>query len=183
MARISLDPPRTLTYRIGAWYSRRKYGTLLEPGIAVGHNPRVMRTYAKEEMSLARWNRLPADLQHLAVLAAATHVGCSWCMDFGYWVTTTEGLDPAKVRDVPRWRDSAVYTELERRVMAFAEAASATPPEVTDEMVDGLRADLDDAQLVELAMMVAVENQRSRFNIALGLTSQGFKDRCEPAYD
>ena len=28
-------------------------------------------------------------------------------------------------------------------------------------------------------MMVAVENQRSRFNSALGLTSQGFKDRCE----
>jgi hypothetical protein len=24
-----------------------------------------------------------------------------------------------------------------------------------------------------------VENQRSRFNSALGLTSQGFKDRCE----
>ena len=28
-------------------------------------------------------------------------------------------------------------------------------------------------------MMIAVENLRSRFNSALGLTSQGFKDRCE----
>jgi hypothetical protein len=28
-------------------------------------------------------------------------------------------------------------------------------------------------------MMVAVENVRSRFNAALGLTSQGSKDRCE----
>jgi len=28
-------------------------------------------------------------------------------------------------------------------------------------------------------MMIAVENQRSRFNSALGLTSQGFSDRCE----
>jgi hypothetical protein len=28
-------------------------------------------------------------------------------------------------------------------------------------------------------MMIAVENQRSRFNSALGLHSQGFKDRCE----
>jgi alkylhydroperoxidase family enzyme len=50
---------------------------------------------------------------------------------------------------------------------------------VTDEMVAGLRRQLDDAQLVELTMMVAVENIRSRFNSALGLTSQGFKDRCE----
>jgi alkylhydroperoxidase family enzyme len=56
---------------------------------------------------------------------------------------------------------------------------SATPPEVTDAMVEALRADLGDAAFVELTMMVAVENERSRFNSALGLTSQGFSDRCE----
>jgi hypothetical protein len=28
-------------------------------------------------------------------------------------------------------------------------------------------------------MIIAVENERSRFNSALGLTSQGFKDQCE----
>ena len=88
-------------------------------------------------------------------------------------------MDPEKLRAVPRGRDSDVFTDLERRVMAYAEAVTATPPAVTDEMVAGLRRDLDDAQLVELTMMVAVENVRSRFNSALGLTSQGFRDRCE----
>jgi hypothetical protein len=32
---------------------------------------------------------------------------------------------------------------------------------------------------VELTLMMAIENERSRFDCALGLTSQGFKDRCE----
>ncbi len=64
-------------------------------------------------------------------------------------------------------------------MIAYAEACTATPPTVTDEMVAGLRSDLDDAQLVELTMMIAVENQRARFNTALGLASQGFADRCE----
>jgi hypothetical protein len=32
---------------------------------------------------------------------------------------------------------------------------------------------------VELTAIVAVENLRSRMNSALGLTAQGFKDRCE----
>jgi alkylhydroperoxidase family enzyme len=64
-------------------------------------------------------------------------------------------------------------------VLEYTEAATATPPTVTDELVDGLRQDLGDAALVELTMMIAVENQRSRFNSSLGLTSQGFKDRCE----
>jgi alkylhydroperoxidase family enzyme len=115
----------------------------------------------------------------LAEMASAVHIGCSWCVDFGYWVSANAGVDPRKLQDVPHWRDSDVYTDLERKVLAYAEAATATPLEVTDEMVADLRRELDDAEVVELTMMVAVENVRSRFNAALGLTSQGFKDRCE----
>jgi alkylhydroperoxidase family enzyme len=100
-------------------------------------------------------------------------------VDFGSWISTRRGVDPVKLRDVPRWHDSDVYTDLERQVMTYAEAMTATPPTVTDEMVAGLRRHLDEAALVELTMMIAVENVRSRFNSALGLTSQGFRDRCE----
>jgi alkylhydroperoxidase family enzyme len=114
-------------------------------------------------------------------MAAAARIGCSWCMDFGYWISAEQGIDQAKLRAVPTWRDSDVFTELERDVLAYAEAVTATPPTVTDEMVAGLRRRMDDAALVELTMMVAVENIRSRFNTAMGLTSQGFKDRCELA--
>ena len=179
MARIPLDPPRTLIYLLAEWYSRRTYGAVLDPGAAMAHNPRVLITDARFERSLARWNRLDPTLKALAQMAPAATIGCSWCMDFGYWESTRQGVDPVKLRDVPRWRDSAVYTDLERAVMEYAEAMTSTPLTVTDEMVEGLRRRLDDAQLVELTMMVAVENTRSRFNSALGLTSQGFKDRCE----
>ena len=179
MARISLAPPPTRLYRLAEWYARRTYGVMPDPLAAMGHNPRVLLTDARFETSLKRWNKLDPTLKALAEMAAAVSIGCSWCVDFGYWVKTNEGVDPGKLRDVPRWRDSDVYTDLERRVMAYAEAVTATPPAVTDEMVAGLRRELDDAQLVELTMMVAVENLRSRFNSALGLTSQGFKDRCE----
>ena len=179
MARIPLDPPRTLLYRLMEWYSRRTYGLVADPGAAMAHNRKVLISDLRWEMSLARWKTLDPTLKALAVMASAATIGCSWCMDFGYWVSTQEGIDPAKVREVPRWRESDVYTDLERQVMAYAEAASRTPLEVTDEMVAELRQHLDDAALVELTMMIAVENQRSRFNSALGLTSQGFKDRCE----
>lgn len=178
-ARIPLDPPRTLMNRLTEWYSRRTYGAVLDPAAAIAHNGQVLRTYIRHEKSLARWSRLDPTLKALAVMASAGTIGCSWCMDFGYWVSATDGVDPAKLRDVPRWRDSDVHSELERDVMAYAEAMSTTPPGVTDEMVARLRRRLDDAQLVELTMMVSVENSRSRFNSALGLTSQGFADRCE----
>ena len=179
MARISLDPPRTPLYRLAEWYARRRYGVVPDPLPAMAHNKRVLVTDLAFETSVARWRKLDPTLRNLAEMAAAVSIGCSWCVDFGYWESTRHGTDAVKLRDVPRWRDSDVYTDLERQVMAYAEAVTATPPSVTDEMVDALRRRLDDAELVELTMMVAVENVRSRFNSALGLTSQGFKDRCE----
>jgi AhpD family alkylhydroperoxidase len=179
MARLPLDPPRTPAYRLIEWYSRRRFGAVADPAAAMGHNMRVLTTDARHEMSLQRWNRLDPTLKALAEMTAAVSIGCSWCVDFGHWISTSRGVDPVKLQNVPRWRDSDVYTDLERQVMDYAEAATATPPAVTDEMVAGLREQLDDAALVELTMMIAVENQRSRFNSALGLTSQGFKDRCE----
>jgi AhpD family alkylhydroperoxidase len=179
MARIPLDPPRTLTYRLTEWFSRRRFGTVAEPAAAMAHNPRVLRTNVRTEMSVEKWHALDHTLKDLAAMAAAVTIGCSWCVDFGYWISTSKGVDPAKLRAVPQWRDSDVFTDTERAVLGYAEAVSATPPVVTDAMVADLRDRLDDAALVELTMMIAVENERSRFNSALGLTSQGFADRCQ----
>ena len=179
-ARIPLDPPRTLLTRVADWYSRRTYGSTLDPAAAMAHHPRALLTEFRHERSLARWDRLDPTLKHLAVMSAAVTVGCSWCVDFGYWSgAAQQGIDPAKLRAVPSWRDSDALTGLERRVVEYAEAMSTTPMGVTDEMVAGLRRHLDDAALVELTMMVSVENARSRTNGALGLSSQGFRDRCE----
>ena len=180
MARISLDPPRTLSYRLAVRFSRRRYGTVLDPVAAVGHNTRVGLAYGLFELQVERWRKLDHGLKDLAVMAAAATIGCSWCMDFGYWESTMKHHVPVeKIRAVPRWRDSGVFTELERLVLEYAEAMTDTPPSVTDEMVERLSGHLSDGQLVELTAIVAVENLRSRINAALGLTAQGFKDRCE----
>ena len=180
MARISLDPPRTLSNRIASAFSRRRYGTVLDPVAAMGHNRRVGLSYGLFELQVERWRTLDHGLKDLAVMMAAAAIGCSWCMDFGYWESVLQHNVPAeKIRAVPHWRDSGVFTELERLVLEYAEAMTATPPSVTDEMTERLSRHLSQPQLVELTAIVAVENLRSRINAALGLTAQGFKDRCE----
>jgi AhpD family alkylhydroperoxidase len=180
MARISLDPPKTLSYRIGTRVARRRYGVMPDPGAALAHNMPVGRSYALFELGVERWRSLDRGLKDLAVLAAAAAIGCAWCLDFGYWEATVKHeVPPEKIRAVPAWRDSEAFTGLERLVLEYAEAMTGTPPSVTDEMVERLRAQLSDAELVELTAIVAVENLRSRINSALGLTSQGFKNRCE----
>jgi len=180
MARISLDPPRTLSYRLASRFSRRRYGTVLDPVAAVGHNTQVGLAYGLFELQVERWRKLDRGLKDLAVMMSAATIGCAWCMDFGYWESTMKHDVPAdKIRAVPHWRDSGVFTELEQLVLEYAEAMTGTPPSVTDEMVQRLTGHLSQPQLVELTAIVAVENLRSRINAALGLTAQGFKDRCE----
>ncbi|WP_406089857.1 carboxymuconolactone decarboxylase family protein [Streptomyces sp. NBC_01013] len=178
-ARISLDPPRSLLFRAVSWYSHRTYGKVIAPLRATAHHTGVLWAYSRLELSAGRWRKSDPQLKALAVMAAAATVGCSWCMDFGYWLNHHQGIDPRKLREVPTWRDSDVYTPLEREVLAYAEAMTVTPPQVEDEQVERLRSALGEAALVELTTMIAVENMRSRSNSALGLTSQGFKDRCE----
>ncbi|RNL85423.1 carboxymuconolactone decarboxylase family protein [Halostreptopolyspora alba] len=179
MARISLDPPRTLPYRVAERHARRRYaGIVPDPGKAMAHNWRVLLTHLLQEAGVARWNRLDPTLKALAITASAVRINCSWCVDFGYWEHTHAGIDPAKLRAVPTWRTSDLFGPLERSVMEFSEAATADPVEVTDEMVHELCAELGEPAMVELAAVVALENQRSRFNRALGLTSQGFGDHC-----
>jgi alkylhydroperoxidase family enzyme len=112
-------------------------------------------------------------------MAPSAAIGCSWCLDFGYWEAHHLGVDARKIRDVTRWRSSDAYSEVERLVLEYGEAMTATPPEVSDALVDRLREHLGDAGLVELTYLVAVENLRSRVNAALGLESQGFRAACE----
>jgi alkylhydroperoxidase family enzyme len=178
-ARVPLELPDGLFGKAIAWYSRRTYGDVLDTGLALLHNRPVLMAVLRFEQKVARWHRLDPDLKTLAEMTSASVIGCSWCMDFGYFAAHSKGLRVDKLREVPRWRESDVFTATERAVIEYAEAITLTPPTVTDEMADALRSELGEDAFVELTMMVAVENERSRFNSALGLSSQGLSDRCE----
>ena len=159
--------------------AKRMCGEVPDNAYVLWHNLPVAKAVFGFEQKVGRWKALDPHLKTYAEMASAGAIGCSWCLDFGYFLAHTKGLDESKVREVPRWRESQVFTGLEREVMAYAEAMTATPPEVTDEMVASLDRQLGHAAVVELTMMVAVENERSRFNSAMGLASQGFSDVCE----
>ncbi|GGO51612.1 hypothetical protein GCM10012287_34040 [Streptomyces daqingensis] len=179
MARISLDPPRTVFLRFAEWYSRRKYGKVLDPLLAMGHNPRVLRAGTFYEQGVGKWRDLDPGLKHLAEMVSAARIGCSWCMDFGYWLAEGLGMPMEKVQYVPAWREHRErFSEIELLVMEYAEAMTETEPTVTDAMAEELIGRLGERAFVELTAIVAVENHRSRINAALGLVGQGFSDQC-----
>jgi len=84
------------------------------------------------------------------------------------------GADEDKIRQVPTWRDSALFSPLERDALEYAERMTITGETVTDELWARLRGHFSEAQLVELTAAVALENFRSKFNVPLGIEAQGF---------
>ncbi|MDQ6782674.1 MAG: carboxymuconolactone decarboxylase family protein [Actinomycetota bacterium] len=181
MANVTLmERPRGLIARLAWWYARRLFGHPVEPVRAAALHRGVTMGWGMVEMAAEKgWNRLDPHLAHLAAQASAGAIGCSWCIDFGHFEGMEIGVDPSKVRDVPRWRDSNVYDERERAVLEYAEGASATPAYVPEALVERLHRVFSEEEMVELAAWVALENLRSRFNAGLGLRSESFSDRCE----
>ena len=165
--------------RVLSTYARRTLGAIPDSAYVLFHHKDVLKAVLKFEGRVSKWDQLDPTLKSYAQLASAGVIGCSWCLDFGYFMARNDGLDLAKVREVPRWRESDVFTPLERDVLEYAEAMSTTPLTVTDAMVARLVDQLGPAAVVELTQMVALENMRSRFNSAAGLQSQGYSDVCE----
>lgn len=175
-------PKATITGLYGkalSAYARRTYGEIPDNAYVYFHHQPVLKAVLGFERKVTKWRALDPTLKSYAQLASAGVIGCSWCLDFGYFLAHTEGLDLTKVREVPRWRESEVFSPLERDVLEYAEAMSTTPLTVTDEMVAGLVEQLGVQAVVELTQMVALENMRSRFNSAAGLQAQGYSDVCE----
>jgi alkylhydroperoxidase family enzyme len=75
---------------------------------------------------------------------------------------------------VERWRESHLFSEPERAAFALAEAMTATPAVVPEDVFAEAQRHFSDPQLVELAATVAMENYRARFNCAFAVPSQGF---------
>jgi alkylhydroperoxidase family enzyme len=153
-------------------------GELPEPVEAMWHNRAVLFGMFALGREAEKWNELDADLKSFAAMAADALVGCSWCLDLGYFQAHNAGLDLAKASEVPRWRHSVVFTPLERDVMDYAEAMSDTPPRVTDDHFARLLEQLGAPAMVELTAWVAFANMAARSNIAMGISSQGFSKDC-----
>ena len=142
------------------------------------HNQKVLMSMAGAGGKVQKWDACDEQLKSFAHMAVAAQVGCSWCLDFNYFEAHNKDLDMEKARQIPRWRESEVFSPLEREVLAYAEAMTTTQPTVTDEMVASLRAQLGEAALVELTAVIGFANFTTRPNVALGIESDGFAAAC-----
>ena len=116
-------PPTEVTGAYGALVklaARRMLGHVPDSLGVLWHHQRVMKDTMGVGRKVDGWRELDRDLASYAAMAAAATVGCTFCLDLNYFLAHNHGLDEAKVREVPRWRESSVFTPRERRVMELS---------------------------------------------------------------
>jgi alkylhydroperoxidase family enzyme len=157
----------------------KQLGAVPEPVEVMWHNPKVAEASLEIGGKVGAWDAADESLKSFAHMAVAAQVGCSWCLDIAYFQAQNQNLDVAKASQVPRWRESEVFTPLERDVLEYAEAMTNTPTTVTDELSARLLDRLGPAAMIELTAFIAFSNMATRSNTALGIESQGFSAACE----
>jgi alkylhydroperoxidase family enzyme len=95
-------------------------------------------------------------------------------LDIGSAVGRELGVTEAQLRDLPRYRESAAFSERERLVIDLAVGMTTNPVELPPGLRTALGQHFTEAQLVELAAAIAWENYRSRFNRVFGVQPVGF---------
>ena len=112
----------------------KQLGAVPEPVEVAYNNPRVALANQEFSAMASTWELVDTSLKTFAHMAVAAQVGCSWCLDVNYFLAQNRDLDLAKASQVPVWRESEVFTPLERDVLAYAEAMTDTPTTVTDDL-------------------------------------------------
>src|SRR5688572_2658374 len=156
--------------------TRRRLGRVPEPvAVAARHMP-IFAGMGAFETALERSKKVSHRHKALGELRAAMVVGCEWCVDIGSMIARESGLTDDELKELVNWRESELLDEKDKLVLEYADAVSATPVDVSDELFERLRVHFDEEQLVELTAAIAWENWRARFNWAFGLGKEGYSE-------
>lgn len=149
---------------------------MIAPLRMYAHVPGLLQGYVALEGATAQVQVLDKRIQALAELKAATLVQCEYCIDLGSQISRQWGLSDEELLALPFYRSSPLFNEVEKLVLDYATGMCRTPVEVSGELVAALRSHFSDAQIVTLTHLIALENLRGRFDLALGIGAAGFSE-------
>lgn len=157
-----------------ALITRRSYGRDLELARVLARHPRLILSWARYNRAVERAPHVPKLLAELAVLRAATLVGCEFCIDIGSEMARRSGLTEDQLRNLHDAHASDLFGDDQLLVVDLATGMSSTPGAVDDELLERVRARFGVKGTMELVHLIAWENARARMNVALGFGAAGF---------
>ena len=169
------DPANALVQRAFARDAKRA-GKVLQITRAGGLVPEAYDAWAHMYDTVQTMNAVPVGVKQVASLLVYMRVGCTMCLDFATVTARMKGVTEEKLRILPQYKTSPLFSEEERAVLRFAEAMTRAPAHVTDEEFEGLKQFYNDTQIMELVFHIAVTNMGGRIGRGLDFMPEGFSE-------
>jgi AhpD family alkylhydroperoxidase len=151
-----------------------RFGVVVESVAVSARSPKVLNAILAFDRGMRTHGALDRRLRRLVELRISTHLGCSFCIDLGSYLSQQDGVSEREVLEIGDFRTSDAFSERDRAALEYGLALSGVRSEVSDELFERLRAQFSDEEIVEVTAAAAWENFRGRFNRALGLQAHGF---------
>ena len=109
-------------------------------------------------------HRAPLDrrVRELVKIRASQLNGCLFCIDMHIHDALKQGESPERIYQLPAWRESELYTDAERAALAYAEAVTAQPDAVSDEVWNAVTAAFKPEEAAALIAQLATINAWNR---------------------
>jgi uncharacterized peroxidase-related enzyme len=133
----------------------------------LAHTPEVLEAFIALNGALGRMT-LDPKLRELAYIRASEANSCGYCLEHHRKAGRKAGLDERQANETESYSDNAVYDDLQRDVIQYAEEVTRNVM-VSDDLAERLKQELSDRQLVELAVTVALANFTNRISETLRL--------------
>ncbi len=131
----------------------------------MAHSPAMLKGFLALNASLHE-TRLDGKLRELAYIRTSEVNDCAYCLHHHRVLGEKAGLTQQQIAETARFEQSNAYSDLERNVMRYAEQVSRHV-KVDDALFARLKAELDERELTELAMTVAIANLTNRMTETL----------------
>jgi alkylhydroperoxidase family enzyme len=151
------------------------HGSGIEPLEIWARQPKMMSGMGKFQQAVRKGSAVDERLKYLVELKGAQMIGCEFCVDLGSQICRNSGFSDEELLALPRYGQSDLFTEREKRALDYTVAVMRTPVEVTDELFARTKEHFTDEQLVEITALLTVVNL-DRLNAAFGIGSAGFSE-------
>jgi AhpD family alkylhydroperoxidase len=123
--------------------------------------PEVYRAFQRTQVTIREGAADPR-LHELIKIRASQLNGCLFCIDMHVHEALELGETQDRVFQLTAWRESRLYSDAERAALAYAEAATLRPSDVSDEIWNDLTAALKPEQVAYVVAQVAMINAWNR---------------------
>jgi AhpD family alkylhydroperoxidase len=126
--------------------------------------PEVYKAFLQAEQAI-RKGPLDTRIRELVKIRGSQINGCLFCTDMHTHEALELGEKLDRIFQLPAWRESQLYTEAERAALAYTEAVTRKPDEVSDEVWTAVT---DAFKPEEAAYLVAQAAQINMWNRVAG---------------